>query len=190
MNLERISGYGYIQNEINSMDKLINELLLLAKTENGESIKNYAKFDLSKEIEIIVSAFESMAYEKKIEIKTNIQENIQINGDREDVKHILSTLLDNAIKHSAPENKVEVNFSKEKNDVIISVKNAGEPIPEEEREKIFERFYRIDKARNRNEKRYGLGLAIAKATVEKYGGKIEVFCKDGTVEFKVSLKDI
>ena len=170
------------------MDKLINELLLLAKTENAESLRNYVNFDLSKEAEMIVSAFESMAYEKKIEIKTNIQENMQMNGDREDIKHILSTLLDNAIKHSTPENNVDVKLCKEKNDVIISVKNVGDAIPEEEKDKIFERFYRIDKARNRNEKRYGLGLAIAKATVEKYEGKIEVICKDGTVEFRASIK--
>jgi len=178
---------GYIQNEISSMDKLINELLLLAKTENGETVKNYTNFDLSKEAEMIISAFESMAFEKKVQINANIQENIQFNGDREDVKHIVSTLLDNAIKHSISENNVEINISKEKNEVFISVKNVGAPIPEEEKEKIFERFYRIDKARNRNEKRYGLGLAIAKATVEKYGGKIEVTCKDGTVEFKASI---
>ena len=63
----------------------------------------------------------------------------------------------------------------------------GEPIPEEEREKIFERFYRIDKSRNRNEKRYGLGLSIAKATIEKYNGKITVDCKDGFTIFKVTI---
>lgn len=188
MNLEKINGFGYIQNETNSMDKLINELLLLAKTENRESIKSYKDFDVSKEAEMIVSAFESVAFEKKIEIKTDIQENIQMNGDREDIKHILSTLLDNAIKHSIPEKNIDVKLMKEKSEIIISVKNVGAPIPEEEKDKIFERFYRIDKARNRNEKRYGLGLAIAKATVEKYGGKIEVICKDGTVEFKVYMK--
>lgn len=88
------------------MDKLINELLLLAKTENAESINNYTNFDLSKEAEIIISAFESMAYEKKVEIKTDIQENLTMNGDREDLKHILSTLIDNAIKHSLPDKNV------------------------------------------------------------------------------------
>ena len=63
----------------------------------------------------------------------------------------------------------------------------GEPIPQEEREKIFERFYRIDKSRNRKEKRYGLGLAIAKSTIEKYNGKIEVDYKEGYTIFKAIL---
>ena len=63
----------------------------------------------------------------------------------------------------------------------------GAPIPEEEKEKIFERFYRVDQSRNRQEKRYGLGLAIAKSTIEKYKGKIEVFSKEHFTVFKVTL---
>lgn len=177
----------YIQNEINSMDKLINELLLLAKTENVDNIKTYKKFDLSKEVEIIISVFESIAYEKDVKINTNIQKDVIMNGNKEDIKHTLSTLIDNAIKHTESKKDVTIELSKEKNEIILQVKNVGEPIPEEEREKIFERFYRIDKSRNRSEKRYGLGLAIAKSTVEKYNGKIEVICKDGVTNFKVSI---
>lgn len=177
----------YIQNEINSMDKLINELLLLAKTENVDNIKTYKKFDLSKEVEIIISVFESMAYEKNVKINTNIQKDVVMKGNKEDIKHILSILIDNAIKHTETEKDVTIELSKEKNEIILQVKNVGEPIPEVEREKIFERFYRIDKSRNRSEKRYGLGLAIAKSTVEKYNGRIEVICKDGVTNFRVSI---
>lgn len=177
----------YIQNEINSMDKLINELLLLAKTENVDNIKTYKKFDLSKEVKIIISVFESMAYEKNVKINTNIQKDVIMNGNKEDIKHILSTLIDNAIKHTEAKNNVTIELSKEKNEIVLQVKNVGEPIPEAEREKIFERFYRIDKSRNRSEKRYGLGLAIAKSTVDKYNGKIEVICKDGVTNFRVSI---
>lgn len=177
----------YIQNEINSMDKLINELLLLAKTENVDNIKTYKKFDLSKEVEIIISVFESMAYEKNVKINTNIQKDVVMDGNKEDIKHILSTLIDNAIKHTEAKNNVTIELSKEKNEIVLQVKNVGEPIPEAEREKIFERFYRIDKSRNRSQKRYGLGLAIAKSTVDKYNGKIEVICKDGVTNFRVSI---
>jgi signal transduction histidine kinase len=178
---------GYIQNEIESMDKLINELLLLAKIENIDTVRTLEKFDLSKESEVIVSMFESMAYEKNVNIETNLQENIMINGSKEDIKHILSTLIDNAIKHTDTGNKIKVELKKEKNEIELLVKNQGKPIPAEEREKIFERFYRIDKSRNRNEKRYGLGLAIAKSIVQRYNGKIEVNCKDGFTIFKVII---
>lgn len=104
---------------------------------------------------------------------------------REDFEHILSTLLDNAIKHTESGNNVEVILKKE--NVILKVENEGSQIPEEEREKIFERFYRVDKSRNRSEKRYGLGLAIAKSTVEKYKGRINVEYKNGYTIFEVII---
>ena len=177
----------YIQNETESMNKLINELLLLAKIENVDNVKEYEQLNLSKEVEIILSMFESMAYEKQVNITSKISENITMNGNKEDIEHIVSTLTDNAIKHTKAPKEVEVELKKEKNEIILEVKNMGDPIPEKEREKIFERFYRIDKSRNRNEKRYGLGLAIAKSTVEKYNGKIEVFYKDNFTVFKVTI---
>ena len=131
--------------------------------------------------------FESMAYEKQVNITSNIDQNIMMNGNKEDIEHIVSTLTDNAIKHTKAKKEVQIILKKEKNDIIFEVKNMGEKIPEEEREKIFERFYRIDKSRNREEKRYGLGLAIAKSTIEKYKGKIEVFYKDNFTVFKVTI---
>ena len=145
----------YIQNEVQSMNKLVSELLTLSKMENTSN-SNYQKFDLSKEIQISVAVFESMIFEKEIQLETNINQDIYFNGEKEDIKHIISILLDNAIKHTEKNNKIIVNTLKEKNDIIIEIKNQGEPIPEEEQEKIFERFYRVDKARNRSEKRYGL----------------------------------
>lgn len=177
----------YIQNEIESMNRLINELLLLAKIENIDNLREYNQFNLSKEAEIIVSMFESMAYEKNVKMHSNIQENISMYGNKEDIEHILSTLIDNAIKHTDAKKEVMLELFKEKNEIIIQVKNMGEPIPEEEKEKIFERFYRIDKSRNRSEKRYGLGLAIAKATVLKYNGTINVLYDNGFTIFKVTI---
>lgn len=177
----------YIQNEIESMNKLVNELLLLTKIENVDNVKQYTKLNLSNEVEIIISMFESIAYEKQVVIKNNIESDIMMDGNKEDIEHIVSTLTDNAIKHTNKDGEVIINLKKEKNEIILEVKNMGEEIPQEEREKIFERFYRIDKSRNRNEKRYGLGLAIAKSTIEKYNGKIEVDYKDKFTIFRVII---
>ena len=118
---------------------------------------------------------------------SDIEENVKFNGNKEDIHHILSTLVDNAIKHTESEKSVEIILKKTKENVILEVKNQGEPIPKEEQEKIFERFYRVDKSRNREAKRYGLGLAIAKSTVEKYNGMIEVNCNNGVTTFKVKI---
>lgn len=155
---------GYIQNEVQSMNKLVNDLLTLAKMENTNN-DNYQKFDLSKEVQMEVAVFESIIYEKEIVLKQNIEEGVFFNGESEDIKHIVSIILDNAIKHTDKNKEIIVNVEKEKNDIKIMIMNQGEPIAEEDREKIFERFYRIDKARNRNEKRYGLGLAIDRKSV-------------------------
>ena len=176
----------YIQNEVQSMDKLVNDLLVLARMEKTNTSNNQ-KFDLSKEVQMSVSVFESMIYEKKIKLETNINEGIEFVGDKEDIKHVISILLDNGIKHTEENNKIIVNLLKEKNNIKIEVKNQGEPIPEEEREKIFERFYRVDKARSRSEKRYGLGLSIAKGIVEKYKGSIYANSKDGFTSFIVKI---
>ena len=176
----------YIQDEVHSMNKLVNDLLTLAKMENVNST-NTQNFDLSKETQMAVAVFESMIFEKGIKLETNIEEKIFFNGEREDIKHIISIILDNAIKHTEKDNQIVVNLQKEKSDIKFEIKNQGEPIPEEEREKIFERFYRIDKARNRNEKRYGLGLSIAKQIVDKYNGTIKASSKDGFTSFVVKL---
>jgi len=177
---------GYIQNEVQSMNKLVNDLLTLAKMENTNN-DNYQKFDLSKEVQMEVAVFESIIYEKEIVLKQNIEEGVFFNGESEDIKHIVSIILDNAIKHTDKNKEIIVNVEKEKNDIKIMIMNQGEPIAEEDREKIFERFYRIDKARNRNEKRYGLGLAIAKEIVEKYKGSIKADSQNGYTSFIVKI---
>ena len=178
----------YIQNETDNMGKLISELLLLTKIENVDKLREPEKFNMSDHIELIVSSFESMAFEKNVKIESNIEKNIVTNTfNKDDITHILSTLIDNGIKHTEEKKKVIVELIKSNNKIIINVKNKGEEIPISEREKIFDRLYRKDKSRNRNEKRYGLGLSIAKATVLKNNGTIQVDYKDGYTIFKVEL---
>lgn len=187
-NIGKSKWMEYIQSEIASMDKLINNLLFLAKVENVKELKEKENFDLTQEVKMTASMFESMAYERKVKIEDKIEENVNFNGNKEDIKQVLSVLIENAIMHTKENGKIVVELNKEKGTTVLQVSNEGEEIPKEEREKIFERFYRIDKSRNRKEKRYGLGLAIAKSiVVEGYNGKIGVDCKDGITTFKVTL---
>ena len=187
-NIGKSKWMEYIQSEIASMDKLINNLLFLAKVENVKELKEKENFDLTQEVKMTASMFESMAYERKVKIEDKIEENVNFNGNKEDIKQVLSVLIENAIMHTKENGKIVVELNKEKGTTILQVSNEGKEIPKEEREKIFERFYRVDKSRNRKEKRYGLGLAIAKSiVVEGYNGKIGVDCKDGVTTFKVIL---
>lgn len=187
-NIGKSKWMEYIQSEIASMDKLINNLLFLAKVENVKELKEKENFDLTQEVKMTASMFESMAYERKVKIEDKIEENVNFNGNKEDIKQVLSVLVENAIMHTKENGKIVAKLNKEKGTIVLQVSNEGEEIPKEEREKIFERFYRVDKSRNRKEKRYGLGLAIAKSiVVEGYNGKIGVDCKDGVTTFKVTL---
>ena len=95
--------------------------------------------------------------------------------------------MDNAIKHSKVKGKIEVSL-KDSNNIDLMVTNLGDEIPSGEEEKIFDRFYRIDKARNRNENRYGLGLAIAKNIVTLHKGTIKAYSKNGKTTFQISFK--
>ena len=174
-----------IKNEADRMNKLIIDLLDLAKTENGNvelSIGN-----LSKAVELSVLTFEGRAFEKNIKLDYNIQENINIKMNENAMKQVIEILLDNAIKHSKEKGKVEVVL-RETNNIELTVSNQGEPIPCGEEEKIFERFYRVDKSRNRNDNRYGLGLAIAKNIVSLHKGTIKAYSKNGKTTFQISLK--
>lgn len=178
-----------IKNESERMNKLVNDLLTLAKTENELNEIVLTNNNISKIVEKSLLTFESLMFEKNIKLEEKIKENIRLNSDEEKIKCLMSILIDNAIKHSDKEGHIIVNLFKNKNNVILEVINKGKPIPKEDEEKIFERFFREDKSRNRNDNRYGLGLAIAKNIVNSHNGEIKASSKDGYTTFKVSFKN-
>lgn len=175
----------YIQNEVESMDKLVNNLLCLAKMEKENQNNEIIVFNMSKTVLGATMVFESLAYEQGIELLDDIDDNLNIRGNSEEIKQLLFILIDNAIKHTKKNGQIIVSLKKNKNNIILKVKNMGEPIPKNEEEKIFERFYRRDESRNRDSKRYGLGLAIGKSIVEKHNGKIKVSWEDGFTIFTI-----
>lgn len=176
-----------INNETSRMNLLITDLLELAASENQDSIE-YKVGNLSKAVELSVLTFEGKAYEKGIKLKYDIEDNIKFKMNENSIKQVVEILLDNAIKHSKENSIVNIDLKTEGNSIKLTVKNAGEAIPKGEEEKIFERFYRVDKSRNRKENRYGLGLAIAKNIVESHNGIIKAFSKSGKTIFQVSFK--
>lgn len=176
-----------IKNESSRMSLLITNLLELAASETKEAFK-FEEGNLSKAVELSVLTFEGRAFESNVKLEYNIPENVKMKMDENSIKQLIEILLDNAIKHAEKGSIINVNLLEESNNITILVKNKGEEIPKGEEEKIFERFYRIDKSRNRNDNRYGLGLAIAKNIVTNHNGKISAFSKDGITTFKILFK--
>lgn len=174
-----------IQYENERMGILIAQLLDLARSENVTP--QMEKIDFSRLVSGEMLPFESVAFEKWLMLHSDIADGIELIGNGTQLKQLVSILLDNAIEHSSAKGEIYLSLKKEHDSVKLSVINSGEEIPIEQRKKIFERFYRMDTARNSEDKHYGLGLAIAKAIVNSHKGKIDVFCYDGLVEFRVEI---
>jgi len=174
-----------IQYENERMGMLVGQLLDLARTENVTPQMEH--IDFSRLVAGESLPFESVAFEKGLNLNTNITSNIGVIGNSTQLKQIVSILLDNAIRHSKGGGEVWLTLTKEHGFAKLSVINKGDEIPEEQRANIFERFYRVDTARNGEDKHYGLGLAIAKAIITSHNGHIEAQCYNGFVEFKAQI---
>lgn len=174
-----------IQYENERMGLLVGQLLDLARTENVTPQMEH--IDLSRLVSGEALPFESVAFEKELTMSCNTADGVHVGGNSAQLKQIVSILLDNAIRHSKEYGEVYLTLTKDHGMAKLSVINKGDEIPAEHREQIFERFYRVDTARNGEDKHYGLGLAIAKAITTAHKGKIEVLCYGGLVEFRVLL---
>jgi len=174
-----------IQYENGRMGMLVSQLLELARTENVTPLMELV--DFSRLVAGEMLPFESVAFEKGLVLNSNITNGIAVEGNSTQLKQLTSILLDNAIRHSKPDGEVRLTLTKDHGITELSVINKGDEIPAEHRERIFERFYRMDATRNGEDQHYGLGLSIAKAIVDAHHGHIEVHCYNGLVEFRASI---
>jgi len=171
-----------------SLSNLLNDLIDISMIESGEMRMSYRYFDINIFIQSIVNEFVPMAGEKNIKLIFNpAKEGLQVFGDKDKIRQVFVNLLQNAIKYT-DEGSIEILLDEEKKLVKISVKDTGIGIPEEDLNRIFERFYRVDKARSRAVGGTGLGLAIVKHIIEAHNSKIIVQSKQGegsTFSFKL-----
>lgn len=174
-----------IQYENERMGVLIGQLLDLARTENVDP--QTERLDFSRLVAGEALTFEGVAFEKGLRLNCDIADGIFVDGNSVQLKQLISILLDNAIDHNSGGNSVDLSLKEERNSARLSVINSGDEIPTEKRKQLFERFYRTDTARGSDDNHYGLGLAIAKSIVSKHGGKIDVQCFDGKIEFFVRI---
>ena len=177
-----------IKSESDRMNNLIKNLLTLAKLEDDNKDIIKSNLNLSKLVLFQSLTYESLMFEQNLKLETLIDNDIHFKCNEEEIKELLSILIDNAIKHSFKNENIKVSLKESRNSVILKVENKGKEIPKGEEEKIFERFYRLDKSRNRNENRYGLGLAIAKKIAQNNNANITAKSEDNLTTFEVVFK--
>ncbi len=152
--------------ETRVMAKLIDQLLILAKADNNEEKLDIAEFSFSEVVENVCQTMEVIALKKNIEFISDIEDNVIIKADYDKMRRLVVILIDNAVKYTE-KGKVCVSLKTDKNKKILIVEDTGIGINEKDLERIFDRFYRADKARHR-EGGTGLGLSIAKWIAEKH----------------------
>ncbi len=181
----------YIENiryESDRMNRLIAGLLDLSRLEDGNTKSSYKEEDVSRIVEKTCLAYDGVAFEQGVAINTDIEEGLRLKCSKDEIEKMVSTILDNAVKHSYRDTIVRVSAARAKGSLAIKIVNTGDPIKDEDRERIFERFYRADKARGRSDNRYGLGLAIAKRIAENHNGDIRAYSEGGNTTFEISLR--
>jgi len=172
-----------------NLNNLLNDLIDISMIESGEMKMSFRYFNINDYLQTIVNEFQPMAQEKNIELIYHpTHEKLQFFGDKNKLRQVMINLIQNAIKYTE-KGKVEVLVEEEQKFGRIIVRDTGYGIPENDISRIFERFYRVDKARSRAVGGTGLGLAIVKHIVEAHGSKIEVKSKlDEGSEFSFRLK--
>lgn len=167
---------------IKSLRGLVNDLLEL--TLPAEKIKE--EINLNNLVQSITNQLE--VYAQNLDVKLDIhlnKEELKLQGNRLTLERAIYNIIENAIKYSAEAALVKVKTYKDGKNIYITIQDNGKGIPAEHQEKIFDRFYRVDKSRSRKSGGFGLGLSIAKKFIEDNNGKIEFQSEPGKTIFKI-----
>ncbi len=172
--------------EAENMKNLVNRLLFLAKYDKKKINYNFDKINLTDCVNLIIKDF--TVTHPDITFINNIEGNIYINADEFRIIEVIRIIIDNAIKYSNNNVTLKINLQSKDNNAILSIKDNGMGIKEEDLKNIFDRFYRTDKSRNKETGGMGLGLSIAKSIILDHKGKIRVRTKENVgSEFIITL---
>ncbi|MBC7247215.1 MAG: PAS domain S-box protein [Actinobacteria bacterium] len=163
-----------LDRETARLAQLVEDLLTLSRLEAGETILRVERFPLAELVAECLEGKGKLAARYGVEMKAAGGGEVMVEADRRLLATLLNNLLDNAVKYNQPGGSVRVSFSREGEDVVLEVRDTGVGIPREELPRIFERFYRLDRARSRETGGTGLGLSIVKHIAELHGWAVSV----------------
>lgn len=172
------------------MKQLVEKLLLLAKSETEQTAQQMKPVDLSRLVLDEALSFEGVFFEKGLHLDSSAEPGIHVRGSEQALRQVVDILLDNAQKYSTPEGETTLQLcSCGQGRCRLTVSNPGTAIPPEELGKIFQRFYRRDRARSRDGS-FGLGLSIAQSIVLRHKGRVWAESRDGHNLFTVELRKL
>ncbi|MFC1617331.1 ATP-binding protein [Candidatus Margulisiibacteriota bacterium] len=161
--------------EMDHMKKVLDRLLKLSRADSGEDPLDIKELNINKLVSKLIDYYQALAELKNIPlILSGSEKDIIIKGDREKLQELFSNLIENAIKYTNNNGKINLNIIIKKSFCEISIKDTGIGIPAKHLSSIFKRFYRVDKSRSRQEGGAGLGLSIAQMIAQAHNGKITV----------------
>ena len=179
----------YIKQECDRMHHLVTSLLTLTRLEQTPDKElEKSNFCISDALLERILPMESIAFEKGIVMESDISPDLTFYGVKEQIQQLAGILIDNALTYTSPQGQIQITLKKESHHLVFTVSNTGDEIPESERIRLFERFYRSDKARSRTAGHFGLGLSIAQSIVANHKGQIHVESANGMNSFIVSLR--
>lgn len=179
---------GRILDQCRRLQELLDDLLTLSRLEGMTPAADRERVDLGLAVRHAVELLSPAAREKRVALDVDLQPVPPVLGDPDGFERLLLNLLDNAIKYNHPDGRVTVRLTRQDDDAVLEVRDTGIGIPAESLPRLFERFYRVDKGRAREEGGTGLGLAIVKHIAQAHGGRVEVESRIGQGStFRVAL---
>ena len=163
-----------VSQEVSYMSDIIGKLLLLARQDAGSEPLNFQEVNVRDLFTELSSDLEALAQEKGVAFNLGPMDNLTVKGDRFKLRQLFLNILDNAIRYTASGGTVSSSLVRKNGSAFVSISDTGMGIPAEDLPFIFDRFYRVDKARSRTDGGMGLGLAIASSIAKLHGGDIEV----------------
>lgn len=164
-----------VRDEINRLNRLVNDLLDLARMEAGEMKLNFKPFNINELIRLCVIKNETLITSKNLEIEANFEtENMLVTGDRDSIERVIINLLHNAVKFSNENGRIIFETAKNKDKIEISIQDNGIGIDDIEQKRVWDRFYKSDKSRGKDKTGTGLGLAIVKNIISEHRQEIWV----------------
>ncbi|WMJ79264.1 ATP-binding protein [Clostridium sp. MB40-C1] len=185
---EKTSYLDIIIDESKKMASLVSDMLYLSSLESGNFKLTKEEFYIDDLIKTTSKKFSTILKEKEINLQMNLIDNIKVYADWNRIEQVITNYLTNAIRHTETDGSIQVNMIESEDDISVEVINTGSPIPEEELKNIWDKFYKIDKSRNRSLGGTGIGLAIVKNIIMLHEGNYGVENVDNGVKFYFTLK--